>query len=196
MKTTLLALIAPLLLAACSVLKPVEDTSINHLLDPVIPERRVTGTSPAVAISRPSLPSYLDRQQLVTRSGGGELQMNSYHVWAEPLDSAISRVTAINLGRLENSLNIQPVANFVTMDYQSLLEIRVTRFEPDASGNLVLDCTWKVQPVAGRLASPRPFCTVVPIPPGADAVAGPQSHRIHAMNEALARLARAISKAL
>ena len=195
MKTFQLSILRllPLFLASCSVLKPVEDTSISHLLDSAVPERRVTGASPAIAVSRPSLPSYLDRQQLVTCTGTGELKMNSFHLWAEPLDAGISRVTAANLSRLTNSLNIQPVENFVTLDYQSLLEIRVSRFEPDASGQVVLACTWKLQPVAGRVAATRSFSTTVPVP-GPPAAAGPQTERINAMNEALARLAREIAR--
>ncbi len=191
MKTSIFALAAPLLLATCG-LTPVKDTSVNHLLDPVIPERQITGASPAIAISRPALPSYLDRQQLVSRSGNGQLEMNSYHLWAEPLDAAISRVTAINLGRLMNSLNIQAVESFVTLDYQTLLEIRVSRFEPDSPGNLVLECTWKLQPVSGRVANSRPFHTRVPISP-ADSAKN-LSGRVAAMNEALARLAREIAR--
>jgi hypothetical protein len=194
MKFPFLILTIPFLLAACSVLEPVEDKAVNHLLDPVIPERRITGASPAIAISRPALPSYLDRQQLVSRSGDGRVQMNSYHLWAEPLDSAISRVTALNLGRLTNSLNIQPVESFVTLDYRTLLEIRITRFEPDVSNQLILECTWKLQPVSGRVADTRSFRTSVAISP-ADT---PKEHsgRIAAMNEALARLAREIARAL
>jgi uncharacterized lipoprotein YmbA len=193
MKTLLLTLTAPFLLAACG-LAPVKDTSVHHLLEPVIPERQITGASPAIAISRPALPSYLDRQQLVSRSGGGQLAMNSHHLWAEPLDAAISRVTATNLGRLVNSLNIQPVESFVTLDYQSLLEIRVSRFEPDSPGNLVLECTWKLQPVSGRVADTRSFLTHVPIST-AD-TAKNLSGTTAAMNEALARLAREIARAL
>jgi len=191
---TLLSLTIPLLFVSCGVLQPVKDTSVNHLLDPAVPSRSISGASPAVAITRPSLPSYLDRQQLVSRSGGGQLQMNSYHLWAEPLDAAISRVTAVNLGRLTNSLNIQPVENFVTLDYQTLLEIRVSRFEPDASNNVVLECTWKLQPVSGRLASTRPFSTCVAIVPPDTAT--DLSGRVVAMNEALARLAREIARSL
>jgi uncharacterized lipoprotein YmbA len=194
MKNLFLILTAPLLFASCGALKPVEDKAINHLLDAVIPARPITGASPAIAISRPSLPSYLDRQQLVSRSGDGQLQMNSYHLWAEPLDAAISRITATNLGRLTNSLNIQPVESFVTLDYQSLLEIRVSRFEPDESSHLILDCTWKLQPVSGRVADTRAFRTSVPIPPAA--TPKDLSGRTAAMNEALARLAREIARAL
>jgi uncharacterized lipoprotein YmbA len=181
-----------LLLTACGVMKPVKDTSVNHLLDPLVPQRSITGATPAIAITRPALPSYLDRQQLVSRSGNGQMMMNSSHIWAEPLDSAISRVTALNLSRLCNSLNIQPVENFVTMDYQSVLEIRVTRFELDASNQLVLECTWKLQPVAGHLAVPHTFTTTMAVSPVDPGMTG----RIAAMNEALEQLARAIARSV
>jgi uncharacterized lipoprotein YmbA len=193
MKSFLSALLLPLLLVSCTVLQPVEDKSVNYLLDPAVPERSITGASPAVAIASPALPGYLDRQQLVSRSGDGELLMNPNHLWGEPLDSGIARVTAANLGRLENSLNIQPVKSFVTLDYQSLLELRITRFEPDASGNVVLECTWKLQPVNGPVATTRAFTTRVPLT--ADPL-GSQTGRVQAMNEALARLARQIAKSL
>ena len=193
MKSFLSALLLPFLLVSCTVLQPVEDKSVNYLLDSAVPERSITGASPAVAIASPALPGYLDRQQLVSRGGGGELLMNPNHLWGEPLDSGIARVTAANLGRLENSLNIQPVKSFVTLDYQSLLELRITRFEPDASGNVVLECTWKVQPVSGPVAPTRAFTTRVPL--AADPL-GSQTGRVQAMNEALARLARQIAKSL
>ena len=186
---------AALLMISCGVLRPVKDTSENYLLDPAVPERAVTGAKPAVAIARPGLPGYLDRQQLVSRGGDGRVMMNQNHLWAEPLDAGISRVTAANLGRLENSLNILPVESFVTMDYDTLLEIRVTRFEPDESGALVLECTWKLQPVNGPAVNPRPFRAVI-TEGGPFAPTGPQRARVVAMNEALGRLAREIAGSL
>lgn len=197
MKTPILILVLPLLFAACSILQPVKDAAVYHLLDPAIPARTITGSRPAIAVARPALPGYLDRQQLVLRSGDGLLKMNPYQVWGEPLDAAISRVMAQNLGRLTNSLNIQPIENFITLDYQSLLEIQVSRFEPDADGHLVLECTWKLQPVAGRVANTRSFATSVPMPrsgPMASRAFG--SGQTAAMSEALAQLARAIARAL
>lgn len=192
MKTLTFVLILTLVISSCGVLKPVKDTSVNHLLDPIIQEHSVSGATPAIAITRPTLPSYLDRQQLVSRSGNGQLEMNSYHLWAEPLDTAISRVTAINLGRLCNSLNVQPVENFITLDYQSVLEIRVSRFELDAANNVILECTWKLQPVTGHLSLPHTFSVSVSTP----AVDPSLSGRISAMNEALASLARKIALSL
>lgn len=193
MKT--IALFPVLFAASCGVLAPVKDASVNHVLDAAVPERSVTGSSPAVAIARPSLPGYLDRQQLVSRGPNGRMMMNSNQIWAEPLDAGISRVTAINLGRLANSLNIQPVEAFVTLDYDRLLEIRISRFEPDTAGNLVLECTWKLQPVSGRVASPRGFRTSIAVPVTRDPL-DPQTELVTVMNEALARLAREIARAL
>ncbi len=198
MKTYLSALVLPLLIGSCSVLKPVEDAPVNHLLEPLVPQRRITGSSPTVAIARPALPGYLDRSELVIRSGEGTLKMNPYQLWAEPLDSAISRVTALNLGRLTNSLNIQPVESFITLDYEWLLEIRITRFEPNGSGQVILECTWKLQPATSkRVANTRSFSTSVPMPPPAPSTS-PEDHsgQPAAMNEALARLAREIARSL
>jgi len=195
MKALLTALLLTFFAVSCNVLKPVKDSSVHYLLDSVVPERGITGASPAVAIASPALPAYLDRQQLVSRTVDGELLMNPNHLWGEPLDSGIARVTAANLGRLKNSLTIQPVKSFVTLDYQSLLEIRIARFEPDAAGNVVLECSWKLQPVSGPVATTRAFTTSVPLA-AAVIPTGPQTERVRAMNEALARLARQIAKFL
>jgi uncharacterized lipoprotein YmbA len=186
-----LLFLAPFLLTACNVLQPVKDTSVTHLLDPMIGERTATASTPAIAINRPSLPGYLDRQQVVTRVGSGELKMSSEHLWAEPLDTGIARVMSMNLSRLTGSLNIQPIDNFVALEYTSLLELRISQFESDAS--VVLQCTWKLQPVRGLPVQARNFRTEVPFTPTTKTDLSP---RIAAMNEALARLSREIARKL
>ena len=99
---------------------------------------------------------------------------------------------ADNLRRLTGSTNIQPVANFITRDYTALVEIRIDRFDPAPDGSLVFECTWKLQPVTGGDAAPKAFRTLIPITASDD----PVGARIPAMNEALARLARVIAKAM
>lgn len=187
-----LLLLVPFLLSGCGALKPVKDTSATYLLDPAISERSLTGSTPAIAIGRPALPSYLDRQQVVTRVGSGELKMSDYHLWAEPLGAGIARVTSMNLGRLTGSANILPIDNYVTLDYTSLLELRVNQFESDGSGRIVLACTWKLQPVRGVPIQAKNFRTEVPFTEAGTNI----SPRIAAMNEALARLAREIARSL
>jgi len=51
------------------------------------------GDSPAVVLRQASLPSYLDRDALVLRSGGAvQITVAEYHLWAEPLRRAVPRL--------------------------------------------------------------------------------------------------------
>jgi uncharacterized lipoprotein YmbA len=177
-------------LCGCSTFQPVKDSAVRHLLEPLVPQRPLSATSPAMAINRASIPSYLDKQQLVTRQDG-VLVINDLDIWAEPLDSGISRVMASNLSRLTRSMNIQPVERFITLDYTNLLEVRITQFEPDAANSMVLQGTWKLQPVSGAEAANHFFRIIVPM-----TSATVMKDRVTAMNQALERLAREIAATL
>ncbi len=194
MKTLLLLL--PLALTACSILAPVADDPVRHLLEASVSGKTPVSASPSIAIARPSLPPYLERVELVTRTGDGRLEVHEKDLWSEPLDAAITRVVADNLRRLTGSTNIQPSTNFITRDYSALVEIRIERFDPLPDGTLLLECTWKVQPVTGGDAPPKPFRTAVPILPSVEDSFNKMAPRITAMNEALARLSRTIAKSL
>ena len=172
---------------SCSVLQPVKDSAIQHVLDPLVPDRALTAARPAMAVNRPSLPAYLDSQQLVTRANG-QLKMSNRDLWGEPLDAGISRVMASNLSRLTGSMNIQPVASFTSLDYTTLLELKIAQFEPDAANELILEGTWKLQPVTGKETSAHFFRLRIPVPPDPSAM----SARVTAMNQALEQLARQI----
>lgn len=186
----------PLCLSACTILKPVADDPVRHLLEARISDSTPTSAHPAIAVARPSLPPYLERVELVTRSGDGRLEIHENDLWSEPLDAAITRVVADNLRRLTRSTNVQPSTNFIARDYDALLEIRIERFDPLPNGTLALECTWKLQPIVGGDASPKAFRTIVPIQATAASATNKMSGRIIAMNEALAQLSRRISKSL
>ena len=185
-----------MMLPACSFLLPVEDDPVRHILESTVSGRTPTGAIPAVAIARPTLPPYLERVELVTRTGDGRVKIHEDDLWSEPLDAGISRVVADNLRRLTGSTNIQPAKNFVARDYGALVEIRIERFDPLPGGNLLLECTWKTQPIGGGDAAPRAFRTEVSVVPTADDEFNPMSGRIVAMNEALERLSRKIAGSL
>jgi uncharacterized lipoprotein YmbA len=187
-----LLLCLPALLFSCSTFKPVKDPASRHLLDPAVPYAAGTSSRPSLAVARPSLPAYLDRQQLVVRDGSGAVQVQDNNLWSEPLGPAIARVVAANLSRLTRSTGILPVEDFVTLEYTSLVELRIAQFDPSPAGAMVLECTWKVQPVKGGDTNFRSFRTEVPI----ELTVPPVSGRIAAMNEALARLCRDIARSV
>lgn len=174
---------------SCSAFTPVKDTAVRHVLDPLVPDQALTSATPAIAINRPSIPSYLDQMQLITRTKG-QLMMSKLDLWAEPLDAAIARVMASNLSRLTSSTNIQPVENFATLDYTTLLEMNIAQFEPDDANQMILQGTWKRQPVTDKETSSHFFRIVVPIPSSPT----PMSARVTAMNQALEQLSRQILK--
>ncbi|WP_411827895.1 membrane integrity-associated transporter subunit PqiC [Luteolibacter sp. AS25] len=190
MKRLFLTLLGLCLMPSCSLLNPVEDDPVRHLLDSPFSSRTPTASKPAVAVARPSLPPYLERVELITRTADGRLEVHENDLWAEPLDAGITRVIADNLRRLTGSTNIQPSANFITKEYDSLLEIRIERFDPQPDGNLLLECTWKLQPIVGGDATPKAFRTTVAI--RQDLEGGEMSGRIVAMNDALGQLAKKI----
>lgn len=173
--------------AGCSALKPIKDNAIQHVLEPLVPDRVLTAEHPALAVNRASLPTYLDCQQLVT-SSNGVLMISQLDLWGEPLDEGLSRVIASNLSRLTGSMNIQPVQSFSTLDYTMLLELKIAQFEPDLTNQMILQGTWKIQPVTGKASSAHFFRILVPFPTAPVTING----RISAMNQALERLARQI----
>lgn len=178
-----------LLLTACTILAPIADDPVRYLLESPIPARTPRSSSPVVAVVRPSLPPYLERSELVTRTAEGQVVIDEEHLWSEPLDAAISRVLAESLRRLTGSTNIQPVGNFTTKDYSSLVEVRIDRFDPVSDRLLLLECTWKTQPVEGGDAASKAFRTEVEFD-------GLMPGRVQAMNVALGRLSREIAKSL
>ncbi len=192
MKTRFLLLLClPLALMSCKTLRPVKDSAARYVLDPTVPYRAGQSSRPALAVAKPALPTYLDRQQLVTRDGS-MLNVQESNLWSEPLNTGIARVLAANLSRLTGSSSIMPVGDYVTLEYTSLVEMRIAKFDPDASGNMVLECSWKLQPVRGGDVSFRSFRTKVTVEKTIPAASG----RVAAMNEALAQLAREISRRL
>jgi uncharacterized lipoprotein YmbA len=185
MKTRALLLL--LACAGCSQLMPVKDKAVHYLLAPLATEKPLKATTPAIAVNRAALPGYLDTEQFVTRRDD-LLVTSDIDLWAEPLDDGISRVVAANLRNLTGSMNIQPVQRFTTLDYSHLLELRVSQFENDSAGKMVLRGAWRMQPVTGADASEHAFRITVPLKSDATDVRS----RVKAMNEALFRLAREI----
>ena len=187
MKLRILFSLLILVSSGCGVLKPVRDISVQYVLAPLVPDRMPTASVPAIGVGRPSLPGFLDSQQLVTRSGN-QLVKSNLALWAEPLDTAIARVTASNLRRLTASMNIQPVENFTTLDYALLLEMKIAQFGPTTANEILFEGTWKLQPVSGAATTTHFFRVVVPVA----MTTPPMEGRINAMNQALEQLARQI----
>jgi uncharacterized lipoprotein YmbA len=139
------AILATLLtLAGCADSQPTRFYTLSPLAD------APGGTPPAtlpditVGIGPVTLPPYLDRPQLVTRAGGNRMVLADFDSWVEPLQGMFARVLAENLALLldTDDVLLLPQGRPIRFDYQ--VEVEVTRFDVDESGNAVLDARWWV----------------------------------------------------
>lgn len=142
----LLAGLASLALASCSLLAPRPDPSRFYLLT-AIPDRETSAAGPAIAlgVGPISFPGYLDRPEVVIRTGPNQVALSETDRWAEPLKGGFQRVLSDNLGELLNSERILqfPWYRDVRVDYQ--VHASVQRFDTDQTGHAVLVVRWGIK---------------------------------------------------
>lgn len=104
----------------------------------------------SVGVGPITIPSYLDRPHIVTRSNPPEIDLAEFRRWAEPLESAIPRILAEDLGKFLGTENVAvfpwPPANAV--DYQVLVE--VVRMDGALGDHAVLQTRWTILTQAGK----------------------------------------------
>jgi uncharacterized protein len=184
----LAVLAAGLTLAGCADTPPTRFYTLSPLAD------APGGTPPAnlpeltVGVGPVTLPPYLDRPQLVTRAGGNRMVLADFDSWVEPLQGMFARVLGENLALLlgtDDVLTLPQRRDFI-LDRQ--VEVDVTRFDVDTSGNAVLDARWWVLDQDGEkvLRSGR---STISEPANADdytAAAGALSDALGAMSQEIA----------
>ncbi|MDJ0949725.1 MAG: PqiC family protein [Alphaproteobacteria bacterium] len=96
----------------------------------------------AVGVGPITMPEYLDRPQVVTRSSPTKLSLAEFDRWAEPLTPLFTRVMVENMSVLLASERVYglPRRSGGRLDYQ--VEIDVFRFDSDASGEVFLTARW------------------------------------------------------
>ena len=96
----------------------------------------------SIGIGPLELPEYLDRPQMVTRSGVNNVKIHEFERWAEPLEDGVTRVVTDNLAGLlsPEQIAILPWHSPLKVDYR--LNMTITRFEGAADGQITLAGVW------------------------------------------------------
>jgi uncharacterized lipoprotein YmbA len=96
----------------------------------------------ALGIGPVILPEYLDRSQIITRTGPNALKLAAFDRWAEPLKSGFPRILLENLATLLNTdqVVLYPWRKSVSVEYQVMVD--VVRFDAENGGNAVLIARW------------------------------------------------------
>ncbi len=144
----------------------------------------------AIGVGPVTVPAYLDRPQIVTRTKGNELLVDDFRQWAEPLRVAITRVMREDLALATGARHVyaHPWNRSAAIDFQVSLD--VLRFEADTAGAVTLVAVWRIFDADGRQSTPlqeRRSTIVRPLD---------GTNRVDAMSTALADLSQEVAALL
>lgn len=142
-------LVLALLCTACGRSAPTSYYLLHSDEKPLTADRLPATT---LRIAPVSIPAYLDRQSIVTRQPDNpRLRVDSFAVWAEPLDQGIRRV-------LREVLGARLLPDGITVDsgtgsdgWSTLLVLEVLRLDGAPGQTAHLEARWSVQDVAGTI---------------------------------------------
>lgn len=100
--------------------------------------------TPVVGVGPVSVPEYLDRPQIVTRTTGNELRLAEYHRWAEPLEDNFASVVAENLSVLlpTDYVTVLPWSGSARLKYQ--VTVKLIQFDGSTAGRVRLRADWSI----------------------------------------------------
>src|SRR5262245_8684279 len=143
-RLALVSLVGSLLgLAACT-----NTPSRFYILNALSASETNPGTAaeqgPVIVVGPITMPKYLDRPQIVTRTGRNQLALGEFNRWAEPLQDNVSRVLAENLALLipTNHILLNAWPRSVALDYQ--VRVEVLHFDGWLGGETTLLALWSI----------------------------------------------------
>lgn len=178
-----------LLLAGCGTTAPAKFYVLSAAQDAGAAEA-VRGDK-VIGIGPVTLPEYLDRPQIVTRSSSNRLDLADGHRWAEPLTENVTRVLTENISTLLRTDRVaaHPWKRSQAVDFQ--VRVQVVQFDASPEGAVSLVARWSVQGRDGKeLVPSRRGSFSVP------ATAGNYDALVAAHSEAIARLGRDVATEL
>lgn len=187
MKKKLFALLSACCLAAGCASPPTR----FYVLSPLAAQQPLgAGGDIAVGVGPLALPDYLDRPQIVTRSGQNELNVAEFERWGEPLKDNATEVLAENLAILlpSQKISVYPWKRSAAINYQ--VAAKIIRFDRAEAGEAVLSVRWSVLDGEGATLLSRES-RYAENPAG-----GGHAATVAAMNQALARFSRDVAGAL
>ena len=142
MRSLRLPLLAAVL-TGCVSLGPVPDNTRYYTLHPQpAADGQQRPPLAAVGLGPVRLPPYLDRPQIVTRTGPEQLEVASLDRWAAPLDVLFARTLAEDLREAvpAQELLLWPWPAGAILDWT--IAVDVVRFERESDGTCVLEARW------------------------------------------------------
>lgn len=106
---------------------------------------------PLIGVGPIYLPAYLNRPQIVTRSGNSRLHLAEFDKWAEPLEETVNRMILSELTRHLKDRDIAPVPWELKPDSAGQLIVTILRMDTSAEGDAVLAARWTLKNQEGTM---------------------------------------------
>ena len=166
---------------------------VTALEPPAAAAAAAPAPGPGVVVAGVRLPPYLERPQLVTRSGGNQLQLEEFHQWGGNLRKDLTRVLAENLSRLLGSDAVVAAPHTLRLRPDYRVELEVLRFERAEDARVHLTAKWWLLRGADNapLAGPTSALASEPLPASASF-----ELTVAAMSRVYGELSRAIAQAI
>ncbi|MFH2091810.1 MAG: PqiC family protein [Pseudomonadota bacterium] len=180
-------------LLGCIATTPAVSTRFYVLtpVDPAAPSMREPDQAfpLSIQIAALRLPQYLEKPQIVTRSGSNQLELAEYHQWGGNLRKNMIHVLAQNFSQLLATADIcmapfQPASPPVF-----IIELEVMQFEADAGGKARLWAQWRLFRGTDKKNLTTRITRLVSAVGTLD-----YEHRVSAMSGLLAQLSRIIGQ--
>jgi uncharacterized lipoprotein YmbA len=146
-------------------------------------------TNVSVGVGPIIIPAYLDRRQIVIRTGTDQVELSAFHRWAEPLEDGMARILAEEIAARVPTERVVtfPWRGVAARAIQYQVVVTVVRFDGQQGGDVTLDTRWRILDPRGEERVFRRFTVI-------DTVKG-QGHEpiVAAMTRALVSLGREIA---
>ena len=142
-------------LASCAVSDPTQYYTLAQAPAPTA-ARSATASTAESSVGRATnvsigvgpiiIPAYLDRRQIVIRTGTDQVELSAFHRWAEPLEDGMARILA------EEIAADVPTERVVTFPWRGVaaraiqyqVVVTVVRFDGHQGGDVTLDTRWRI----------------------------------------------------
>ncbi len=144
-RIAVLALSAPLaqLLLGCASSPPSHFYSLTAVAPASSEQAPALLSAPSVRVAAVHIPSSLDRQEIVRRGSGNELEIGGFDRWGAPLDEMTQRVlTEDLLERLPTGSVVLPSGPAPARTDRIVVDI--LQFQSDANGAIAFEGSWSL----------------------------------------------------
>ena len=116
-----------------------------------------------VEVQTPTVADYLKRDYIVLNNSDYQLHLAQNAAWAEPLPDAIGRNLALDLSQRLPGSNVRAAESGISTTAEAVVEVAVSRFAEDASGQAEIAAMVSVHRANVSNADIRPVHLVAPL---------------------------------